>query len=252
MAPFGLGYRLAARRVTRDAVARPRVLSVPAMRAARTVSVLIALLVVACSRNENEGAAAPRTRPALADSSAAPLFGPLADPSEAALGRSVAPAPALPVIAGDALLERIRRSGKQGVVVTAFASWCDPCREELPLLETAAAKIAPRGVPIWVVSMDEPDAIPAAKALLDSLHVTLPAFAAAAPLQAFKLAVNPRWPGMIPASFLFDATGKLRYFWAGEVYEKELLPVVEGFLAGKHIDGTSDFGNSPGATQPGH
>ena len=57
---------------------------------------------------------------------------------------------------------------------------------------------------------------------------------------------------MIPASFLFDAAGKLRYFWAGEVYEKELLPIVEGFLAGKHIDGTSDFGNAPGATQPGH
>jgi hypothetical protein len=57
---------------------------------------------------------------------------------------------------------------------------------------------------------------------------------------------------MIPASFLFDSTGKLRYFWAGEVYEKELLPVVEGFLRGKDIDGTSDFGNAPGATQAGH
>ncbi|MEI9949434.1 MAG: hypothetical protein WDO74_10730 [Pseudomonadota bacterium] len=50
---------------------------------------------------------------------------------------------------------------------------------------------------------------------------------------------------MIPVSFLFDATGKLRYFWAGEVYEKELVPIVEGFAAGKHIDGVSDFGLAP-------
>ena len=211
------------------------------MRRASTLVLLIAVSAVACSRNENEGSAPARRAEAAPDPS-----------NEAPLGPVAELVPALPVIAGDALIERIRRSGNKGVIVTAFASWCDPCREELPLLETAAAKIASRGVPIWVVSMDEPDAVPAAKALLDSLHVTLPAFAAAPPLQAFKLAVNPRWPGMIPASFLFDATGKLRYFWAGEVYEKELLPVVEGFLAGKHIDGASDFGNSPGATQPGH
>jgi len=223
------------------------------MRRARTLIFLIGVSAVACSRNENEGSVATRrAQPSPAEPNAQAPLGPIADPSsEPPVGPVAELGSALPVIAGEALIERIRHSGSKGVIVTAFASWCDPCREELPLLETAAAKIANRGVPIWVVSMDEPDAVPAAKALLDSLRITLPAFAAAPPLQAFKLALNPRWPGMIPASFLFDATGKLRYFWAGEVYEKELLPVVEGFLAGKHIDGTSDFGNAPGATQPG-
>jgi thiol-disulfide isomerase/thioredoxin len=223
------------------------------MRRACTLFLLIGVFAAACSRNENEGSVGARRTQPVAEPSAAVPVGPIAEPNnEPPLGPVAELASALPVIAGDALIERIRHSGGKGVIVTAFASWCDPCREELPLLNTAAAKIASRGVPIWVVSMDEPDAVPAAKALLDSLHVTLPAFAAAPPLQAFKIAVNPRWPGMIPASFLFDKAGKLRYFWAGEVYEKELLPVVEGFLAGKHIDGTSDFGNAPGATQSGH
>ena len=223
------------------------------MCAARTLSLLIALTTVACSRNENEGGAERRAQPALVPPSSETALGPRAEPSnEPVLGPVAELASALPVIAGEALLERIRRSGHRGVIVTAFASWCDPCREELPLLDAAATKIRTRGVPIWVVSMDEPEAVPAAKALLDSLHISLPAFAAQAPLPAFKLAINPRWPGMIPASFLFDSTAKLRYFWAGEVYEKELLPIVEGFLAGKQIDGTSDFGNAPGATQAGH
>jgi thiol-disulfide isomerase/thioredoxin len=225
------------------------------MRVACSASLLT--LVVACSRNENVNGSARRDQPAAtASAEPGPAPGPVAEPSAAAPAGPVGPlaelVSALPVIDGEALLEQIRRSGNKGVIVTAFASWCDPCREELPLLNAAAAKIAQRGVPIWVVSMDEPDAVPAARALLDTLQVTLPAFAAAPPLQAFKIAVNPRWPGMIPASFLFDATGKLRYFWAGEVYEKELVPVVEGFLAGKHIDGTSDFGNAPGATRAGH
>ena len=120
------------------------------------------------------------------------------------------------------------------------------------MLNRVSAQLAAEGVPIWLVSVDDPDGFPAARALLDSLHIDIPNFAAAPPLSAFKLAMNPKWPGMIPVSFLFDATGKLRYFWAGEVYEKELLPVVAGFVAGKHIDGVSDFGNAPGATQPGH
>jgi len=212
----------------------------------------LVLLTGACSRNERPGAPGRRVARS-ADGGGQAVLGPLAEPSgEPALGPLAEPRPTLPVISGQALIDRIRQSGKRGVVVTAFASWCDPCREELPLLETAATKIRDRAVPIWLASMDEPDQVPEAKALLDSLHVTLPAFAAEPPLQAFKLAINPRWPGMIPASFLFDSTGKLRYFWAGEVYEKELLPVVRGFLDGKHIDGTSDFGNAPGATQLGH
>lgn len=226
------------------------------MRVVCSVCLSLALFPIACSRRDSDAAAsARRAQAALAPPSSETALGPVADPSrEPARAPSAAPevASALPVITGEALLERIRQSGDKGVIVTAFASWCDPCREELPLLAAASAKIAKGAVPIWVVSMDEPDAVPAAKALLDSLHVSLRAFAAAQPLQAFKVAINPRWPGMIPASFLFDSTGKLRYFWAGEVYEKELLPVVEGFLAGKHIDGTSDFGNAPGATQAGH
>jgi cytochrome c biogenesis protein CcmG/thiol:disulfide interchange protein DsbE len=227
------------------------------MRTAWLLSLPIAVLAVSCSRNEQEVGAVRRARSSAGEATAEPPLGPRVEPSNSPAPEPDAapvadPASALPVVTGEALLERIRQSGNPGVVVTAFASWCDPCREELPLLEAAAVKIKKRGVPIWVVSMDEPEAVPAAKELLDSLHVTLPAFSAAAPLQAFKLAINPRWPGMIPASFLFDASGKLRYFWAGEVYEKELLPVVEGFLAGKHIDGTSDFGNAPGATRAGH
>ena len=154
----------------------------------------------------------------------------------------------LAIVDGPGLLQKIRDSGHKGVVVNAWASFCDPCREELPMLARVAPKLAELDVPIWLVSVDDPDGFQAARELLASLHVELTSFAAAPPLSDFKTALNPAWPGMIPASFLFDKTGKLRYFWAGEVYEKELMPVVLGFAAGKHIDGVSDFGLAPGRT----
>ena len=53
--------------------------------------------------------------------------------------------------------------------------------------------------------------------------------------------MNPRWPGMLPASFLFDTAGKLRYFWPGEAFENEVLPIVNDLLAGKPIDGEANF-----------
>jgi thiol-disulfide isomerase/thioredoxin len=218
------------------------------MRFAASFSLIV--LCAACSRKQAsaERAAIAKSEPAL-DIGAGPL---------AALVPSAAPAPSaapgspLPVVDGPALLQKIKSSGNKGVVVNIYASWCDPCRHELPMLGRVGPRLAAKGVPIWLVSVDDPDGFSAAKTLLETLHVELPSFAAARPLQAFKLALNPKWPGMIPVSFLFDATGKLRYFWAGEVYEKELVPVVEGLLAGKHIDGMSDFGSAPGATQAGH
>ena len=203
---------------------------------------LLAVFGSACSQSKKS----TRTK-ASADSEAASAFGPRAD-----LIPSAEPSAPLPIVDGATLIAKIRASGHKGVVINAWASWCDPCREELPMLARVAPRLAAKGVPIWLVSVDDPDGFSAAKGVLDSLRVELPSFAAAPPLQAFKLAMNPKWPGMIPVSFLFDATGKLRYFWAGEVYEKELVPIVEGFAAGKHIDGVSDFGLAPGATQAGH
>jgi thiol-disulfide isomerase/thioredoxin len=218
--------------------------SSPSFSPQRSPFLVLALLfglVHGCSRNER-----PRkVSSAAADS--ATVFGPRAD-----LLPSAAPGGPLPVVDGPELLEKIRRSGHKGVVVNIWASWCDPCREELPMLARVAPKFAAQGVPIWLVSVDDPESYAAAKAVLESLHIELPALAAAPPLQAFKQAMSPKWPGMIPVSFLFDNTGKLRYFWAGEVYEKELTPVVEGFIAGKPIDGVSDFGLAPGATRAGH
>ncbi len=205
--------------------------------------------IVACSRNETPSA---RTQPRPLPRTA---LGPLAElaPYDAAAPPPVASSrSALPLVDGPGLLELIRASGHKGVVVNAWASWCDPCRHELPMLSRLSARLAKQGVPIWLVSVDEPESLPAAKAVLDSLHVELTSLGAAPPLQAFKVALNPKWPGMIPVSFLFDATGKLRYFWAGEMYENELVPVVDGFVAGKSIDGVSHFGLAPGATQSVH
>jgi peroxiredoxin len=103
-----------------------------------------------------------------------------------------------------------------------------------------------QGMEVVFVSVDEPDAHGAAVEFATTNGLAPPILVAERPLGPFKQALNPKWPGMLPATFLFDETGKLRYFWGGPVYEQELLPIVEGFLAGKSIDGSANFGLVPG------
>ena len=76
-----------------------------------------------------------------------------------------------------------------------------------------------------------------------------PGLLAKPPLGDFKEAMTPRWQGSLPASFLFDPTGKLRYWWGAQVFEHEITPILEGFLAGKHIDGEARFQVRAGGTQ---
>jgi len=178
----------------------------------------------------------------------------VAEPAEAARGMG---APTLPStsaaanadfrdVTGPALLAEVRRSGKQGVLVNVWASWCAPCRRELPMFQNLATNYEPRGIGVWFVSVDDAPDKPTALQILKESGIAPPTFWAAGDLEPFKRALNPRWPGMIPATFLFDASGKLRYFWGGPVYEEEIVPIVEGFLAGEPIDGEADFTLSPG------
>lgn len=134
-------------------------------------------------------------------------------------------------------------------MVNAWASWCGPCRREVPMLQGLEASLSARGVEVVLVSVDEPEDVSKALAFLSEQKITLKSYLAERPLDGFKRDMNPRWPGMLPATFLFDAEGKLRYFWGGEAFEHELLPVIEAFLAGKPIDGEKTFLLAPGKVE---
>jgi thiol-disulfide isomerase/thioredoxin len=133
----------------------------------------------------------------------------------------------LALVTGSELLQRVRKSGGRGVLINVWATWCGPCRSELPLLQRLSGKLGALGVPIWLLSIDDEYALPVAKALLETMHIDLPRMAAAPPIEALGATLNPAWPpGTVPASFLFDAQGNLVSSWAGAVRESELLLAV--------------------------
>jgi thiol-disulfide isomerase/thioredoxin len=178
----------------------------------------------------------------------------VAEPSatESAAAAEAAPvdrAPSLTRVTAAQLRSKIAASGRRATLVNAWASWCGPCRRELPMLQALSINLKPQGVEIVLVSVDEPKDEPKAISYLSDNGITLNSYVVEGSIADFKVGLNPTWPGMLPASFLFDGGARLVHFWGGEAFENELTPVIEAFLAGKPIAAETRYGLAPGKVE---
>jgi len=95
------------------------------------------------------------------------LRGPSAQANDLRVG-SKAPAATLTTLDG----ERISTDSLVGsvVVLTFWATWCVPCRDELPLLSRYAEQHARDGLRILGFSLDDMDQMPAVRQVAQSLR----------------------------------------------------------------------------------
>ena len=114
--------------------------------------------------------------------------------------------------------------GQRGrpVVVNVWASWCAPCRTEMPLLQEAAASYAGQAVILGVASNDDPAG---AERFLKDLGVTYPnVFDASGEIRA-GLGLTA-----YPTTYVFSANGRLRSRVAGGLSEQRLAALIEDAL----------------------
>ena len=88
-----------------------------------------------------------------AGAAAAVLRVPAARANELRVGEA-APAATLVTLTGDRIVSSALRG--QVVILTFWATWCSPCREELPLLSQYATEHAAQGLRVLGFSLDEP------------------------------------------------------------------------------------------------
>ncbi|HTW67585.1 MAG TPA: TlpA disulfide reductase family protein [Bryobacteraceae bacterium] len=136
--------------------------------------------------------------------------------------RAMAFAFCLPLFAATTLIpineagfQRLSASHKGKVVVYDFwATWCAPCRAELPQLVKLEAKLRSQGVVVITISADEPDHKAAAEKFIERFGVQGPAYLKQAENDDhFINSIDPKWGGALPAMFLYDKSGhKVRSF----------------------------------------
>jgi len=140
-------------------------------------------------------------------------------------------------IDGPGLIAEIRAGKRKATLLNVWASWCGSCKRELPMLVDLGKALEAEGVAVMFVSVDKPEARPAAVALLETLSPKPSSFIVRGSLGPFKRAVNPNWKGALPATVLYDQDGELLWFWPGPVLEHEITPIITAHLAGAPLEG---------------
>jgi len=108
------------------------------------------------------------------------------------------------------------------VVVNIWASWCAPCRTEMPLLQSAADTYAGEVVLVGVASNDDPDE---AQRFLDELGLDYPnVFDTTGEIRvALELSA-------FPTTYVFDASGTVTARVNGGISEARLAGLIEDAL----------------------
>lgn len=94
------------------------------------------------------------------------------------------------------------------VIVDFWASWCAPCKEEMPVLESLYKRFGDKGLVVLGVSVDNDRKN--AKSFIDGLKVSFPVVH-----DADKAIAGKFKPPRMPTSYVIDKAGKVRFVHAG-------------------------------------
>lgn len=111
-------------------------------------------------------------------------------------------------------------------LVNFWASWCAPCRREMPLFETMYRANKNKGFTVIGIAIDSPDKT---QAMLDSMDISYPIlYAEKTGNQLMESIGNPQ--GLLPYSLLLNEKGELVDQELGTIHEPQIADWVNTHL----------------------
>jgi thiol-disulfide isomerase/thioredoxin len=128
----------------------------------------------------------------------------------AAFAAAQTPAPTDPPLIGPQEYQKLvdQYKGKP-LLVTFWATWCEPCRDEYPMLNELAKQYGPQGLKVVGVSLDQDGDLILMRRFLTRYKPVFPNYRKKKGGEdTFVQAVMPGWNGSIPASVFYGKDGK--------------------------------------------
>jgi thiol-disulfide isomerase/thioredoxin len=103
------------------------------------------------------------------------------------------------------------------LLVNFWATWCEPCRHEYPMLNELAKQYAPQGLKVVGVSLDDDGDLILMRRFLARYKPIFPNYRKkAGEINAFTQAVLPGWTGSLPVSIFYGKDGQQAGHMLGE------------------------------------
>jgi len=94
------------------------------------------------------------------------------------------------------------------VLMTFWATWCEPCRDEYPMLNELAKLYAPKGLKVVGVNFDQDGDLILMRRFIARYKPIFPNYRKTGGESEFQQAVLPEWNGALPASFFYAKDGR--------------------------------------------
>jgi thiol-disulfide isomerase/thioredoxin len=148
-------------------------------------------------------------------------------------------APASDVKPGDPQLvdlagyrEVITKYHGKGLLVTFWATWCQPCREEYPMIISLSKEYGPQGLAVVGVSLDEDADMGLVRQFLDKSQPGFTNYRQKPGIDAdaFYQGVNPDWRGTMPQTDFYGRDGHLARYFVGQKSKDAFVQAIRLIL----------------------
>jgi len=118
------------------------------------------------------------------------------------------------------------------LLVNFWATWCEPCRHEYPMLNDLAKQYAPQGLKVVGVSLDDDGDLILMRRFLARYKPIFPNYRKrAGGIDVFTQAVLPGWTGSLPVSIFYGKDGQPAGHMLGEGTREKYEEAIRSLLS---------------------
>jgi thiol-disulfide isomerase/thioredoxin len=130
------------------------------------------------------------------------------------------------------------------LLVTFWATWCEPCRDEFPTLVALAEQYKPQGLSVFGVSLDSNADMHVVRHFLAEFRPNFPNYRQDPQIDVdeFYHGVNPQWEGSMPETILYTRDGRIAVHYTAEQTRQTFEQAIRAIL------GTKVSGNRAGSS----